>query len=382
MVPQSNNLRPMRPRSFAAALACALAAAAAAVHAAPADREFAPYSRNPELRVEALTAPDAAPRLRLRGMWPTPCLPSVENVSLAGSELRIELRSKRPLCARSPLPFDLEVNLAKTLGKTWPAAPLRVSVAAANSATAEAQPRGFALLEPVQGTRAVPASGLWWPLPETNTADPTAGTGFSMEVQGDTIAVAVLGRTLKGAAIWYFGTGTLRGRTARLDVVAAGSAGEGAAAGDNALLQLDFESNGRATAWLGHYDQGDGQPLWRQQKIVLAHLPFADYTDGSNWHGDWVLLGATPGQPRSARQLRLNGDSFISAANYRLGGDDGSILSCERDPQASKLSPPQRCRLSDAQGGVIADFDSIDINRLDGHAPDRTPVQLLRVQRR
>lgn len=382
-----NNLRRMRPWSVIARVltnVAGLLAVCAATSASASEPLLAPYSTSPELRIEALGGAPATPRLRVQGNWPTPCLPTVEDISLDGRDLRIELRSKKPLCARTSLPFDLEINLALHVGKTWPAAPLRVSVVTANSATGAAQLRGFALIAPQPAPRAVPSSGLWWPLPQSDSSTPTAGTGFSFEVQSNTIASAVLGRTGSGEAIWYFGTGKLRGRIAEIDLVAASPSvadGESNTTG-NAVLALDFDGNGRATAWLGQYEQGDNQPMLRQQVIELAHLPFAERTDGSAWQGDWVLLGATPGQPRSARQLHLSATSFIAVANYRISGDDGSVLSCEREVTAPKAAPPQRCRLNDGNGVLIAEFDSIDINRLDGYAPDRTPVQLLRADKR
>jgi len=373
----------MRPWSVfpaVAALAVWLAAASAGTAARASEPVLAPYSDSPELKIEAVSGD--TPRLRLQGVWPTPCLPTVEKVQLDGSDLRIELRSKKPLCARASVPFDLDIDLSRPVGKQWPATPLRVSVLAANSVAAAPQLRGFALIEPQPGPRALPGSGLWWPLPEADASNPMAGTGFSFEVQGNTIAAAVLGRTGNGS-IWYFGTGKLRGRTVALDLVAAPQAGTTTPGGGNdAMLALDFDSNGRATAWLGYYEHGDNQPLLRQQTFALAHLPFAERTDGTAWQGDWVLLGATPGQPRSARQLRLDATSFIAVANYRISGDDGSVLSCERDPAAARVAPPRHCRLNAANGTLIADFDSIDINRLDGYAPDRTPVQLIRIDKR
>lgn len=385
--PLVNNLHRMRPWFATARVLTNVAGLLAACAAAAADASeplLAPYSTSPELTIEALVGAPAQPRLRVRGNWPTPCLPGVENVSLEGRDLRIELRSKKPLCARTSLPFDLEIDLAPHVGRTWPVAPLRVSVFTANSAAGEAQLRGFALIAPQPVPRAVPSSGLWWPLPQSDSATATAGIAFSFEVQASTIASAVLGRTGSGEAIWYFGTGKLRGRIAEIDLVAAtpGAAdGESNTAG-NAVLALDFDGNGRATAWFGQYDQGENQPVLRQQIIELAHLPFAEQTDGSAWQGDWVLLGATPGQPRSARQLHLSATSFIAMANYRIRADDGSVLSCERDGAAPRAAPPQRCRLNDSNGLLIAEFDSIDINRLDGYAPDRTPVQLLRADKR
>jgi hypothetical protein len=388
MLPLLNNLRRMRPKSVAA-LFGGLVLTILGATAGAAEPRLEPYSRSPEMRIEALpTRGGASPRLRLQGMWPTPCRPSVESVNLDGSEVRITLRSLRPLCARAPLPFDLEVDLGKRVGKNWPATPLRVSVLAANSATAEPQLRGFALIEPSAVHRPMPASGLWWPLPEADASNPMAGTGFSIELQFDTLAIAVLGRTPKGKPTWYFGTGKLRGRSARIDLIAAGNSGRepeaDADASDigNATLHMDFEGNGRATAWLDYYDLTSPQPLLRQQVINLAHLPFTEHTDGSAWDGDWVLLGATPGQPRSARQIHLNGTGFSATAEYRLSASDGSVMACEVDPAESRLAPPRRCSLRDSSGKLIAEFDSVDINLLDGHAPDRTPVQLLRVERR
>ncbi len=382
-----NNLDRMRPWFVAARFLTnisGLLAACAATAAGALEPLLAPYSSSPELRIEALVGAPAAPRLRVQGNWPTPCLPTVEDIRLDGRDLRIELRSRKPLCARTSLPFDLEVDLAPHVGRTWPAAPLRVSVFAANSTAGEAQLRGFALIAPQPMPRAVPSSGLWWPLPQSDSGTTTAGIGFSFEVQADTIASAVLGRTGNGEAIWYFGTGRLRGRVAEIDLVAAspGAADGQSGTAGNAVLTLDFDGNGRATAWLGQYEQGDNQPVLRQQVIELAHLPFAERTDGSAWQGDWVLLGATPGQPRSARQLRLSATSFLAVANYRINTDDGSVLSCEREVAAPKAAPPKRCRLNDGNGLLIAEFDSIDINRLDGYTPDRTPVQLLRADKR
>lgn len=385
--PLVNNLHRMRPWSVTARVLANVAgflAACAATAAGALEPLLAPYSTSPELRIEALGGAPAAPRLHVQGIWPTPCLPIVEDISLDGRDLRIDLRSKKPLCARTSLPFDLEIDLASHVGRTWPAAPLRVSVFAANSTAGETQLRGFALIAPQPMPRAVPSSGLWWPLPQSDSNTTAAGIGFSFEIQANTIASAVLGRTRSGEAIWYFGTGKLRGRIAEIDLVAAtpgATDGESNTAG-NAVLALDFDGNGRATAWLGQYEQGTNQPVLRQQVIELAHLPFAEHTDGSAWQGDWVLLGATPGQPRSARQLRLSATSFLAVANYRISADDGSVLSCERDGAAPKSAPPQRCRLNDVNGLLIAEFDSIDINRLDGYTPDRTPVQLLRADKR
>ncbi|MBL8299070.1 MAG: hypothetical protein JNN30_12095 [Rhodanobacteraceae bacterium] len=378
-------MRPVSVFARAVRLAGLAGGSIASMAALASDPVLAPYSDSPELRIEALSdTPAIRPRLRLQGNWPTPCLPEIDEIQLEGNELRIGLRSRKPLCARASVPFDIEVDLTAQLGRQWPATPLRVSVVTANDATAPSQLRGFAVITPQPGPRAVPSSGLWWPLPSDDAANPMAGTGFSFEIQGNTIAAAVLGHTGNGDAIWYFGTGQLRGSTTEIDLVAAtrdGIAGERRAS-DDAVLTLEFDGNGRATAWLGQYERGENQPVLRQQVIALAHLPFAERTDGAAWQGDWVLLGATPGQPRSARQLRLRAETFLAVANYAINADDGSILRCERDPTAPKVAPPRRCRLTDAQNTLVAEFDAIDINRLDGFAPDGTPVQLIRADRR
>ena len=59
-----------------------------------------------------------ASTLTVSGQWPTQCPPSLKNVTLDGTDLRIEAGSDLTLCDRKAAPFSIEVNPALAVDKT------------------------------------------------------------------------------------------------------------------------------------------------------------------------------------------------------------------------------------------------------------------------
>ena len=368
---------------FAAALCAGARPAAAAVDPT---LMFVPNGESLETLIEATVGADGATRIRARGNWPTPCRPSVESATLAGRDIRITLRSNKPLCTRYTMPFDVTVDPAAKLGRALDAGVWRVSLYAANGPTAEAELRGFALLEVGSPARVRAESGFWWPDTTRDDGAGAAGTGATFEIHDNTLAAAVFGFEAQGEPAWYFGTGDLHARSAALELVglrggaALVDAGSAQIAPDASLvLHVDFESNARATAWIGRYERGPNQPRLRLRPIALVRQALTPYYGATNWEGEWVLLRESAAHAPMAERFHLATGGVLDFQIYQLSGD-GYVLRCLRDRRTVQV-PPERCVL-EAGGQPVAEFDSVGINRLDGRAPDGTRVQLLRVDRR
>ena len=85
--------------------------------------------------------------LSIRGEWPTQCPPTLQNVALDGSDLRIDARSVLDLCERQSTPFAIEVNPALAMQRaTLPAGVYHASFYAADGAQARTYGLGVRLL--------------------------------------------------------------------------------------------------------------------------------------------------------------------------------------------------------------------------------------------
>ncbi|UXI66938.1 hypothetical protein [Tahibacter amnicola] len=365
-----------------------LAAPLCAATASGIEPVLSPNSRSPEILIEAVDGGANGPQLRLKGMWPTPCLPSLRDVSLEGPELSIRLQSRKRLCTQMPMPFELTVDPVAALGQSLAPGAYHVSVLAANYPQTTDELRAFRIVQ--LGTSSVvanPGPGFWWP-ESAGTGSDVAGMSFAVEVQGNTVAVSLLGYAPSGDQAWYFGTGTLNGTSAEIDLVATRGGSPVLAYGegkprpaDSLVMHLEFVSNARASVWLGQYVDGEHQPRLDLRPLSLVHLPFTTGTEATSWQGEWILLGAQPGNPRSAERVTLQVSGMRDALQFRLIGDHGLVLQCRRDQRSPQL-PPVACRLMDATGVLVADFDSVGVNRLDGRNATDTAVQLIRIDRR
>lgn len=378
----------MRPLSLPACLGAAFALVVGCLAASVNGAAAAATSGESETTIEAFARADGAPQLRLRSMWPTPCVPSIESATLTDRDVRIALRSNKPLCARIPMPFDIVIDPVTQFGRTLAPGVYRVSLYSAHTPTAAQELRDFELVEVGSPAVVRAESGFWWPDPSREGGGGAAGTGVSLEMYGSTLAVALFGFEGLGEQAWYFGTGALRARSAKLELL--GLRGgpplvddaktPGLAADANLTVRIEFENNAHATVWLGRYERGEEQPKLRLRTLALVRQPLTSYTGSRNWEGEWVLLRDSAARAPMAERIRLVSQIMPDFQVYSLSGD-GYVLRCARD-RLTALAPPEHCLLETASSELTAEFDSVGINRLDGRAPDGSRVQLLRVDRR
>lgn len=377
----------MRPLSLPARLGAAFALALACV-AGSARVAVAATSGESDTTIEAFARADGTPQLRLRGTWPTPCMPSIESAALIDRDIRIALRSNKPLCARIPMPFDIAVDPVTQFGRALAPGVYRISLYSAHTPNAAQELRDFELVEVGSPPVVRAESGFWWPDPSREGGAGATGTGASFEMHGDTLAVALFGFDGLGEQSWYFGTGALRARSAKLELVGLhggpplvdDAKAAGLAADANLTLRIEFENNARATVWLGRYERGEDQPKLKLRALSLVRQPLTSYSGSRNWEGEWVLLRENAARAPMAERIRLVSQIMPDFQVYVLSGD-GYVLRCARD-RLTALAPPEHCLLETSSSVLMAEFDSVGINRLDGRAPDGTRVQLLRVDRR
>lgn len=330
--------------------------------------------------------PASAWTLTIDGQWPTQCPPTLQNVSIDGTDLRIDAHSVLGLCERRTTPFSIEVNPALALDRPALAPNVyHVSFYAADGAQAQPLLRAFALVDRnVNAASIIPETGFWW---STNT-DTTAAdrTALSLEWQDGQLSVALMSYDNSGRPVWYFGAAPFAGRIAHVSLLqfAGGSNPLAQTAssptakpyGSAALtLDLQFHSAAHASAWLSR-PRGDDAGL-QLQRMDLVRLPLADASDGQAWQGDWILVTDTPNSV--PQRLHLDRYQILDPAHFQLTDASGTTaLICKRDP-AQPEWPPSSCSLHQAAGDIPADFGSVAISRMDGKGIDGAAIHLLRV---
>ncbi|HVJ63198.1 MAG TPA: hypothetical protein VM555_10870, partial [Tahibacter sp.] len=318
----------MRPLSLPARFGAAFALALACI-AGPAGVAAAATSGESDTTIEAFARADGTPQVRLRGTWPTPCMPSIESAALTDRDIRIALRSNKPLCARIPMPFDIAVDPVTQFGRTLAPGVYRISLYSAHTPNAAQELRDFELVEVGSPPVVRAESGFWWPDPSREGGAGATGTGASFEMHGDTLAVALFGFDGLGEQTWYFGTGALRARSAKLELVGLhggpplvdDAKAAGLAADANLTLRVEFENNARATVWLGRYERGEDQPKLKLRALSLVRQPLTSYSGSRNWEGEWVLLRENAARAPMAERIRLVSQIMPDFQVYVLSGD-------------------------------------------------------------
>lgn len=340
-----------------------------------------------ELTLEApsTSSPMLAPSLRISGSWPDSCVPRIQSTRLAGAEIDLIARTATLGCRSGATAYEQRANPALQAGLLH--LPARVYAVRAYLARGTQTPvlSRFTLLDATEDDPA-PAveNGFWWTVALGDESVPAlAGSGISLERQGDQIAVGLFGFDETGKATWFFGSARLEGRVARVALVRLrdgeepfGQVSARPVAESGPELQIAFEGPAQAKAWLvrpsptGASDAIDVRPL------VLQRSAFGSGAPGQGWLGRWVAVGDAD---RSRMRLfdfgRLSSEDGES---FRVeDAQSGLALSCRLGLQTAE-QPPATCTLYEAST-VIAVFDRIGIDRLEGRSADGERLRLVRV---
>jgi len=317
-------------------------------------------------------------RLKIQGTWPNACVPAFANASLSGKELTITARSTLSLCEVKATPLLLSIDPALALGiAALPGGIYHVWFRAAEGAQAAPKLRAFAVLNANADSRSaiVPETGFWWPV---NGAGSVSRQVLSLEIQGMQLSAALLGYGADGRSNWQFGTSVFDGRVAHVPLLQL--AGTEARAGETPgrrgeaglVLDIEFQSNSHATAWLGSTQDS----AFEVRAIDIVRLPFADVSDGAAWQGEWILIADDDSAPQ---RLRLRASAAAADNRFVLGDSHSGItVDCLYDPENSDL-PAQNCTIVQRDGKVSARLDEIAMSRMDGRRADGVAVHLLRV---
>lgn len=313
-------------------------------------------------------------KLSVTGAWATQCPPTLENVALDGTDLRIDARSVLGLCTRQSTPFSIEVNPALALNQSTLAAGVyHVSFFAADGAQAAPRLRAFTLLDRTAPNTApvTPETGFWWSA--ENAADRTL---LSIELQNAQLSVALMSYDRFGQPQWHFGAAAYNGHVAHVPLLRLqgggdlfATAGTARARGESTLaLDLEFRTSAHASAWLSRVE-GSDDPVLRLRAFEVVRLPLAETVDGGALQGDWVLV-----EGNSAQRVHFDQFRAPDAEHFELGDSaSGATLACVRDAAHPDL-PPSSCTLRLANREAASEFDSVAITRMDGAA-----AHLLRV---
>jgi hypothetical protein len=318
--------------------------------------------------------------LVVSGRAPARCTPELGQTLLEDDNLSIELRVPAGCEGARQSRFALRVAPDAIGGvPLLPAHVYRVRLYAGSGGTATLV--GFVLLDTHPATAAaVPESGFWWSQSGEQAGPALRGSGASLEWQDGQLAVGVFGFADAGDPTWYFGSGRPAGRTAAIDLVHldhgdplfSPPTGQAPEAQAGPRLLLEFLSPVRANAWL--LQGGDGQ-LLNVRTLALARSGFATGTPGSDWRGQWVLVGDDTAPPRL---FEFGESSSHDALAFHL--DDaaqGVALDC-RSGEGTAL--PRLCSLT-AGTLPLADFDQVGLDRMTGRDATGARVSLLRVPR-
>ncbi len=327
------------------------------------------------------TAPQWPPDLLIEGNWPTSCLPVVVRTSLENDHIDVLLRNSGSRCAANVTPLSLKVNPAREAGLRQLALGIfqvRLYLLGTDGAS---ELLAFRLLRSGgDDTSSRPESGFWWSVSTASFAPALAGSGLSIEQQGENLAVTLLSYQA-GAPVWYFGSARMPGNIVRIPLVRMVGGDEpfnGANAGPGAepgmSINLQFLSPAHAGAWLVRPRPGLAQGI-EAQELNLLRLPFETDRNGASWKGQWALVAD---QAVDARLYDLAELVTADAESFQLRDASGAVsLHCRLETIGGH-PVPAFCTLSKGTA-ILADFDRIGLDRLSGLTTDGRSVRLVRV---
>jgi hypothetical protein len=346
---------PRRPiRSLLPALALSLSAAATAA-AAPAL----------ELLLDA--GADGIPTVSAIGEAADGCPRQLVGAVLQARTLVLRAQRATAGCHDEPIPVDLDSRSLRNPLPALPGGVLRLRVDTAAEPQAPARPEAFALVERGEGRSPVhPEAGFWWG--DADGEFPTAAPGFGvqLEIQGDTVAVAVSGYDDAGAPQWLFGAAPFSGRSARLELgrLLGGGGPFGGFRPPQAVepagrLHIEWLDAARAVFWFER-PAADGAGI-DLQPVSMVRFGFAGERQ---WRGRWLLAG----ERSSDLDVPVRAIDFVTVEQQRdrvrVHASNGDLLECSLDPRRQG-SPPVRCELATADGLQLV-FDDVGFGRLHG----------------
>lgn len=339
-----------------------------------------------DLEAPGSSSPMLAPLLRMHGTWPDSCVPKIQSVRLAGGEIDVVARTATLDCRAGATPYEQRANPALQAGLLH--LPPRVYAVRVHLARGTETPH-LHRIDLLDATENEPApaveNGFWWSAALGDDHVPAlAGSGISLERQGDQLAAGLFGFDAGGAPTWFFGSARLDQRTARIPLVRLrngedlfGEAPAHPVAEIGPELLIEFTGPAQARAWLvrpsatGSADAIDVRPL------LLQRTAFAGPEPGRGWSGRWVQVG--DGDRDYAPLLELAPSGSEDGDSFRLEDSRAGVtLTCRIAPQPADL-PPAICTLFQGGSKVLAVFDRIGIDRLEGRTATGGRTRLVRI---
>lgn len=323
----------------------------------------------------------------IQGSWPSACQPAIRSWRRATSGgMDVVLADNASHCVLGSHPFSIELSETEQFSPVPPAGqitPVRVFSARDDSAPSLV---GFAL-HGGQSHDQAPDSGFWWPQDD----DDGSGNVLSLELQGDTLGIALLSHDdLSGAPVWYFGTSHLTGQTVHAELTRL-DGGSSPFFGMHVqpipqpgwTIDIAFASSTRAQIWLSR-----PSPVHRGEldlaSMQFARRSFSKEAQTQQWRGTWLVArDAAPDDDGASTvwpaRLDFTADQTLDKQHARLIGRDGEFaLDCRFS--AEDAGSAQNCTLRDAAGLPLAKFDQVGLDRLDGHDMQGHTVILLRAR--
>jgi hypothetical protein len=357
----------------------ALVAAAGMAFVASAPCRAAEANAGLRVRFEAPTGLSSrqAPSIAIYGQAAANCTPKIERVDVEGFDLSVALHASRTGCdSARPSPFVLHVDTVAMAGT--PLLPgqvyrLRVYSDAGGTSSLAA----FRLVDTGLSAAVEPENGFWWSQASAEAGPASRSTGISLESQGDQIAISLYGFADSGSATWYFGSARMRGRTVVVPLIELANGdplfsptGSEPTAQSGPRLEIEFLAPMRARAWLVRQQDGVDTAV---RMLTLSRSRFASGEVGVSWNGRWVLVADDETAPRQfefSTPTRQDADAF-----HLVDGNGDASLDCRSNGTGAL---PDRCTLS-VGADVLADFDRIGLDRLEGRQGNGAGIRLIRV---
>lgn len=322
---------------------------------------------------------DASRTIVVSGTSDAHCAPQFTRIARNDKGLAIHLAAATTGCdAARRAAFAVRIDFDALTGERLPPVvqPTWVYLDSAGDSRLVA----FGVLDPTaRETAPRPDNGFWWATSGDRETS-LAGSGVSLESQGDRLAAGLLSFNELGDSTWLFGSAPLIGRVAKIPLVQLvrgdspfNPSGNRPLAEPGPRLELALDGPTHAQAWLVR-QRGDREVEVRE--LVLARSAFAANPPGGAWRGRWVLV--RDGES-NARVLDLQDFSMADAETFRLfDAGAGVSLDC-RMTAGTPVQQADFCMLSSAAQD-IASFDQVGLDRLAGQDEAGARVQLLRVR--
>jgi hypothetical protein len=311
--------------------------------------------------------------LRVSGTWTNGCGGQVTSSAPDGYDITVRLKVNSSLICTAVLsPFDVSLLPFSGANRSVRGVYRVRAYIEDTAATGSQRLVAFALVPVVDSSKRAPSPevGMWWA--DSTGEYPTSGPGLGhlFERQGNSFAFNSQIYDATGKATWVVGSGVTTGGAASGKTYT-GDQGQvlfqpyrSPSIMQRGEFSVQFLSSSRAVLWFSEASGEGALDTLRLMPMSISRFNFALGAPSEIYSGNWTLIVAPTGSRLTPRSYKFGAVRIGAQGLHAYEDADRSRLICG---QITADRPyPSSCSLESSQGQVIATFDDLGLDTMNG----------------